>query len=265
MRKAGLVEPREPQVFSPWWRFCGAWATTAERVREGGGQREEKCEGEPGRGPGPSGAGGPGPGSAPSAAPRRPHRSGLPAAAGLVRGMWVGLPPPRRLKTPLGPAHSQSPVPPERPRRATPATPGLAGRAAGRARWWCAASPAGGAGGSCPCCWGWPSSWASSPWRAGAGWSPSRSPTCSKRRYGRAARGARRISTGAANPSWTTVSEKPPEGPGAVGAKVLTSPNSVAEQLLSGMEFPSRTSIHTGLDRSGEIFFYQYNTEKPGC
>lgn len=146
-------------------------------------------------------------------------------------------------------------------RRSVPATPhprrsGSLGACAGRAGWWCAASPAGGAGGSCPCCWAWPSSWASSPWRAGAGWSRSRSPTCIKRRCGTAARGARGTPTGAANPSWTTVSGEPPALPSvglwplppaaprgsgwkAAGANAMNGLlTSVVEQLPSGMGFP---------------------------
>lgn len=45
MRRAGMVEPREPQVFSPWWRFCGVRARRAVR--------EEQCGAGPG-GPGPA-------------------------------------------------------------------------------------------------------------------------------------------------------------------------------------------------------------------
>lgn len=52
----------------------------------------------------------------PFSPPRRSHRLLLPPP-GLVRGMWVGLSPPRRLKTPLGLTRPQPPVPSERPRR----------------------------------------------------------------------------------------------------------------------------------------------------
>lgn len=77
------------------------------------------------------------------------------------------------------------------------------------AGWWRAASLAGGAAGSCPCCWAWPSSWVSSRWQAGAGWNLSRSPTCTKHRCGRAANGASRTSTGTVNLSWTMVRGEP--------------------------------------------------------
>lgn len=141
------------------------------------------------------------------------------------------------------------------------------------AGWWRAASLAGGAVGSCPCCWAWPSSWVSSHWQAGAGWSLSRSPTCTKRLCGRAARGASRTSTGTVNLSWTMVSGEPACPSGTLSSDGCSSgeirletfvQHALAKRRLSALLWWCSCCLGWGFPGQNQCYFRALMNKKTG-